>query len=347
MGKHLPNIILVIALLMGAPTAFAQASAPIDPYGRWLNGVSEPWWLPESISRDDTNQVQIRWSAIENENTTSRAEEWTGNYFSGSETHGSYLRWSKQSGFVLVHVDKCAAQVMSFSYGRVVSSADFIQLLPENAASARQNHGHLMQAATRFLPVSWRGNFYLVPEDEIADFGDYVAGLGKYNEWAGNYIEIAEFFTRFGKEVSSVETTSIDKSEPNNLLKDRPVVPPGYERFIKKPIDALITTVGKSYVKRDSEDESWDDLLTPVSINVGSAKGLRVKMSLRVVSSREFGNDDEFVEVTQVSLHSAKGVIKRPVRKRPCVKFDPADDCKDPDYQTIKTGWRITTVPLK
>ena len=135
-----------------------------------------------------------------------------------------------------------------------MSSADLIQLLPENAASAPQNHGHAMQAATRFLPVSWRGNSYLVPEDDIADFGDYVAGLGRYNEWAGNYIEFAEFFTRFDKEVPSVEETSIDSSEPNDLLKDQPVVPPGYERFIKKPIDARYHCCRqRAIVKRDAE----------------------------------------------------------------------------------------------
>ena len=189
MGNSYPHIIFVVALLlMASPTAFAQASAPIDQNGRWLNGVSEPWWFPESISKDDINNVQLKWAAIENENTTSHSEEWTGNYFSGSDTHGSYLRWSKQNGFVLLQVNKCAAQVMSFSYGKVVSSADLIQLLPENAASERQNHQHATQAATRFLPVSWRGDSYLVPEDDIADFGDYVAGLGKYNEGAGNYI---------------------------------------------------------------------------------------------------------------------------------------------------------------
>ena len=49
-----------------------------------------------------------------------------------------------------------------------------------------------------------------------------------------------------------------------------------------------------------------------------------------------FANGDEFVQVTQVNVHSAKGVIKRPVRKRPCVKFDPTDDRKNPDYQTIR-----------
>ena len=144
-----------------------------------------------------------------------------------------------------------------------------------------------------------------------------------------------------------MEATSIDSSEPNNLLEDQPVVPPGYERFIRKPIVALITAVHKSYVKRNSENDWWDDLLTPVTINAGRAKGLLVKMSLRVISSRGVGNGDEFVQVTQVSLHSAKGVIERPVRKRPCVKFSPADDCKNPDYQAIKTGWNLTTSPLK
>lgn len=339
-------VIAVVSWSSQSINAHAQeSSSGLDPYGRWVNGVTEPWWFSESVPKEDIAAAQRQWAVIGSETITASDSLWTGNYFIGGDTHGSYLRWSREKGFVLFHVNKCEARVMGFSYGQVVFSPSLIQLLPEKTATDSTKHGHAKDSTLRFLPIRWRQVKYLVPETEITDFADYVAGLGRYNDPNFSLIEYAQFFSQYDSETTGTDAPATAKK--NNSAFVEPIVPPGYERFIKKPIDAKITGIGKSYLRQNPENEWWDDRVTPVTISAGSADGLKTTMILRVVGSEGFGNGEEFVKTTKVRLHSASGVIERPVRKRPCVKFDPADDCKDPDYQAVKLGSRVTTNPVR
>src|SRR5258705_5765054 len=330
---------LIITAVVGSGSLSIEAqtqssSADLDSYARWVNGISEPWWFSESLAQEDIAAVQRQWTAIGNENRVSGNNLWTGDYFIGGDTHGSYLRWSRQNGFVLFHVDKCAARVMGFSYGKVISSPTLIEFLQERAASESPKHGH---STFRFLPVTWRNDKYLVPDNAIEDFADYVAGLGEYNDPNFTLIEFQPFFSRPDRE--SAEVGDVGRKKRSGFVE--PIVPPGYERFIKRPVDAEITAKGKSYIRHNAENEWWDDLVVPVTINAGSARGLKTNMSLRVV-----GREGFVIKTTKVRLHSASGVIEQPVRKRPCVKFAPTDDCKDLEYQPVKRGSRVTTNPL-
>lgn len=343
-------LIMVYCSLLGL-SAQAQSNAPeLDQYGRWTNGITEPWSFSDSFAKKDVNAAQMLWAAIGNQ---SNANVWAGSYFIGGDTHGSYLRWAPQSGFVLFHVNKCEASVMGFSYGRVIASTGLIELIPERNATASTKHGHRTQAkeARRFLPIIWRQARYLVPEDEIAEFSDYITGLGRYNDHNFLFTESAQFFSKSKENISdavdveSEVTTSQLVSDKNGFVE--PLVPPGYERFIKRPIDGKITARGKTYIRHNSENEWWDDLIIPVTVNVGSGHGLKKKMLLRALGTSVFGGDDEYVKITNVSLHSAKGIIERPVRKRPCIRFDPTDDCRNPDYQPFKVGSKVTTNPVR
>lgn len=335
--------LVIAAVSWGCLSTSTHAQDPslgLDSDGRWINGVTEPWWFSESVSKEDIAAAQLQWATIGNEASAESDSMWAGNYFIGGDTHGSYLRWSRQNGFVLFHVNKCEARVMGFSYGTVVRSPGLIQLMPEKTVSESTKHGHSKHSTLRFLPISWRQSKYLVPENEIADFADYVAGLGQYNDPNFILFDYAQFFSQFDEEASRVAVPVATNKNDSGFVE--PIVPPGFERFIKKPIDAKITAKGKSYIKHNPENPWWDDLVTPVTITAGSADGLKTKMSLRVV-----GNGDEFVRTTKVGLRSARGVVERPVRRRPCVKFDPTDDCKDMEYLPVKLGSRVTTNPVR
>jgi hypothetical protein len=339
--ETLANVLSVIALgLMTSIAVMAQATVQMDQYGRWVNGVSEPWYFPESISKEVIGSIQKKWSADQEETNARDGNEWEGTYFTGGDTHGSYLRWSQRGGFVLMDVDKCAATVMGFSYGKVISSPNLIQILPEKAVTPSARHSHGMQAAIRFLPVSWQGKKYLVSEDKISEFCDYVAGLGKYNDWAGNYIELEAFFSKLDKEVIG----SVDAlSKPARIVKDSfdaPIVPPGYERFIRKPIVVTVIALGRSYRKHDPENEWWDHLITPLTMDVGQAR-VRRQMKFRLA------NSDETIQVTKVSAHISRGIIVRSVRKQPCVRFSDTDDCTETDYPPIEIGLKASTSPFR
>lgn len=343
------SLLTIVCWVLLGLSAQAQSNAPeLDQYGRWINGITEPWWFPGSIAKKDVDAAQLLWSTIGNQ---SSANVWAGNYFIDGDTHGSYLRWSPQSGFVLFHVNKCEASVMRFSYGKVAASPALIQMLPEKTATASTKHDHGTQAqkALRFLPIIWRQARYLVPENEITEFSDYISGLGKYNDRNFLFVEYAQFFSKSDEKISGGVESQVTRSQVagDNDGFVEPLVPPGHEKFIRRPIDAKIIARRKSYLRHNSEDEWWNDLIIPVTLNVGSGHGLKKNMVLRVLGTSGFGGDDEYVKITNVNLHSAKGIIERPVRKKPCIKIDPADDCKDPDYQPLKVGSKVTTNPVR
>lgn len=330
-------------------TVLAQAAqAQFDQYGRWENGITEPWFVSD-FTKEEINAVQTLWQAIEAENRKQSTHEWAGDYFVGSEVHGTYLRWSPQSGFIIANVDKCQARLMGLTYGKVMASPTLIRFLPEFSKTASMSHGHSQShaktpAELRFLPVKGRGDHFLVADDQIREFGNYVAGLGNYNDPNRFLLDAIEFFTKSRKVVLSEPVTS-ETNEAARVDESPFVLPPGYERYLKKPIDAQITEIGPGYRKR-TENQWWDDSIIRVKINAGSAHGVQRRMSFKVIDSKGFGGSDEAVEVTHVGLRSSQGRIVRTIRKRPCVKIDATDDCKEIEYQTLKVGQRITTNPF-
>src|SRR5688500_11419124 len=111
------TFLLVIFFLVQAPTVSGQGfDNELDPQGRWINGVTEPWWFPDNIPAEDIKSAQSVWNSIGKQTAV---DGLTGDYFIGSDTHGSYLRWM-DGRYVLFNVDKCQAKVMAFSYGTVV-----------------------------------------------------------------------------------------------------------------------------------------------------------------------------------------------------------------------------------
>jgi hypothetical protein len=310
-------IFLAVAIsAIGQPSQFEQD-------GRWINGVSESWFFEAEHPREEILAMQFKWAAIGNELQQPSQHRWQGGYFEGSDTHGDYLRWSPKSGFVWLKVDKCRATVMSFSYGEVVAGPTSVQLITGKTIIGSGNHRHSTFSTVRFLPVIWSKTLWLVPELEMASFGDYVAGVGRYNEWL-LYGEFGPMF--LSKAFSDNETFPVSKE---------PIVPHGYERYIKTPIAATVVVVGRAYVQR-SDDESWDDLITPVTVKL-SRTGAKAKLKFRLLDS------DEVIELIKVRGRTASGIIVRPTRKKPCVKFDPEDDCLDPDFDPVTVGLKAST----
>jgi hypothetical protein len=236
-----------------------------------------------------------------------------------------------------LHVNKCAALVEGLEYGEALFSPVLLQFVPKLNRQAAGSHKHSSNNSTpnRWLPVKWRGAHYLVPENQLAAFGDYAAGLGAYNAGLGMFFfERIEFFYKL---------EAREEGSPEEL----PVVPPGYESFVKKPIDARIITVGAGYRKIDRDNEWWDEYLIPVVINAGSTHGVKPKMLLRI--PRPVGSDsaEESVLIKRAGLRTSAGIIVRHIRKRPCVKIGEDDDCTEIEYSPVKAGWQVTTNPLK
>lgn len=317
----------ILRLICFVTLCFATTLAQSQNHAEWNNGVTERWWVDLDVfPRQDLDTAVNRWRSIDADNENANSHKWAGSYFMGSDTHGTYMRWSQRTGFVMAHVDKCAATLTGLSYGRVIASPTSLEFVFEYQKIS-SSHGHtkshnLTPTAIKFVPIKWSHDQYLVRKDEMAEFGNYVAGLGKYNQEFA-WVEGAEFFVR-----------NISRIKSN--YDELPQAPLGYERFIRKPIDAEIRAVGEPKLKRvRGYDGAWGyESHSRVSINVGKLNGVRRGMFFRVLSSDE----GESVRIVRVGKHSSEGVIIRWV-----------DESKQEleRYSKIQRGWRVSTSPHK
>lgn len=322
--------------------ALPEARAQLDEDRRWVNGVTESWWLADGFTDADASAAAARWKAIGDELAGAKGAAWTGDYFRGGETHGTYLRWSPRAGFVIAHVNKCAATVMGLVHGRVEATPGLVRFFPELDKHAAGGHGGHDAARSHagprdvlnFVPVEWRGGRVLVAEEEMADFGDYVAGLGRYNQWVSFiFLDYSPFFFHMGKDEAG--------GSPS------PAVPPAYRRFLKKPVEARVTSVGRRILRRDyhvkGENTSMSferASLTYVTIDAGSERGVKPGMILRVVRD---GEEEDSLLVVRAGRRASTAALVREVDERGAETFYSHAESREKRRSKVTAGWRLTT----
>ena len=337
----------VLLAICFAVCAASGVQAQIDKWGYWQNGVSEAWWFsPAQFTTQQADEAIARWKNIEDENHGASTNEWTGTYFSGSEVHGTYLRMSPRSGFVIAHVDKCQAKVVGLSFGTVEFLPSVVKLFPQ-FHSTNSNHGAAHSHTKtpkemRFVPVKFNDVQLLIEEKEMASFGNYIAGLGTYNFSDFHYSFYTEFLTRFGQE----------DTDQGDEAKDRPpviVVPAEYAHYLKQPIEATIISVGRVQVRKTYSYQNSDGTgathttpvkLTTVIVSAGTAQGLKRGMFLNVIDPRQ----NERVRILRVGGTSSTGVIVRDLDENG--QEVPFDHETEERYSKIVAGRKLTTSPF-
>ena len=339
----------VILIVLSLPIVELTTSAQRDQWGYWNNGITESWWFSaEEFTAEEAADAVARWDVIGSANGKQKTSAWEGDYFRGGDTHGTYVRWSRRTGYVMAHVDKCQAKVMALSYGRVEVTPTRVAFYPELNKKAGKSHASSHSdlggppSVMRYVPVKWGSKLLLVDESEMSEFGDYLVGLGKFN---GRYglldLEYEQFFAR-------LENTTKDNSVGENLIineSDRPIVPIGDEHFLKRPIEATVTSIGKTRVAKKYSYETFDGagithervLLTFVSVNAGTAQGLKPGMFLRVA---KLATEDS-VRIVRVGRSSSTAVVIRDLPQ----EAEPSRRRGEDSYK-IKAGWQLTTSPF-
>ncbi|MDX6269514.1 MAG: hypothetical protein QOD28_737 [Acidobacteriota bacterium] len=308
-------IVRLTALSLWLLLAAFATQAQTDENGRWVNDVGEPWWFDsKNYTAEQAAEARARWEQIESERAAVQ-NLWAGDYQTDMSVRLHALRWSPGAGFVFFDVNSCMANVDQLDYGEVVADTpSHLEVVSKRLTGAGERR--------KFVKVRWGKQRYLIEEDGVAAFCDYVAGLDAQGgaEFGVNFLQHAD-----------------DEAQPTDVL---PTVPAEYRKLVRRPIEAVITKVGKSYTEVDPENEGWNDLVTPVTINAGSKRGLRRGMKIPILDSDAF---EESVEITRVGLEDARGIVVRNLRKRPGVKLNEWDDGEDDPEQPIAVGWRLTT----
>jgi hypothetical protein len=363
--RRISAYLLSAALFAAAVTA---SSAQLDQWGYWENGVTESWWFSSNdFAKEDAVNAVALWKRI-GETKPAAGGEWVGDYFRGSDTHGTYIRWSPEGGFVIAGVNKCEARVVRLTYGKVHATPTVIHFFPEFVKTAAPHgHGHRAPdslAVMRFVPVEWGGERFLIREDEVGSFSDFVAGLGEYNfllnsaPYLFHESEIAsQFYTKLS--AAKAEAASEGRQEENRERTadetetageggrgeiEPPVVPPGYEHFLKKPVEATVTAVGGRRVKRKlSFKDKFSEVfyenvsLTDVTIDAGTEHGLKPGMFL-LVREPDWGDR---IRIVRAGKRTSTGYVIREVDDRRRETFTDGD-AKRP-LPKVAVGWKLTT----
>jgi hypothetical protein len=185
-----------------------------------------------------------------------------------------------------------------------------------------------------YVKVKWGERHYLVEEDRLADFCDSITGTGIYKE---GIIERG-----FWLKSSDVEKTA----------GGRPLLPPEYKHLLKKPVDAKVIAVGKSYVERD-DDNCMTRTVTPVTLNVGSKSGAKAGIAFRVLTPKDV--DYGYIKVLTVSPNTSSALFV-PYGFKMCPENEtPPDETQaeegthddEADEPPVAVGWKLTTRPVE
>jgi hypothetical protein len=329
-----------LALLACAPSAVAR-TAQDDGRERLDHGIEgyAPWLLPAETSREEAAALRSRMAAI-NEELKAAAGARAGAYFSGGEMRQHFLRWSPGAGFVYLHVYEHFA-VLDFSHGGVTVEPAEVVFNVERELRGKTAQGTRSVTPRRWVAARWKGGDYMIPAERFADFGNYVGGVGQYNDFNGPCCEFAPFL------VGGRGPAGGDGSE-------LPAVPKEYERFIKRPIEATVNFVGRKRVVRDysSEGELYQQYyekasLTPVRIDAGRNRGVRRGLLFRLLVAD--GHQGQYLKVTRVGPSSSEGVVVRRVdddgRETYYDSGPGGGEPSEREFRPVAVGVRVTTSP--
>ena len=212
--------------------------------------------------------------------------------------------------------------------GRAEVSPTGVNLFPEIRLGHSQGHGEHgahSKLADRIdlISITWMRGTFLVTKDQLRNFSDWAAGLGEYND-RSPFIDEYPFLSSWEAE-----------SDSEGATFQLPVYPPGYERYIKRPVRGTVISIGKSQGRVNIDSDVSDELITPLKIKVESADNLKIGMFLHAVGE-EPGFDESF-EVRAFKGNVATVHNVRSVPKKSCVA-SAANDCNEWDHVKLRPG---------
>jgi hypothetical protein len=225
------------------------------------------------------SEAQLR--IIRRELKKLKDHDWAGEYYYGDGMGVNVsLALAPESGFVF-RWDGCVG-LYDLNYGEVAFANRTIKLV----FTYPNDRKGLQGIAPELLPVLWGERHYLIPADNIVQFTNAInAGTEPGSLFGGRS---SYFLLRLGDEKKKTE--------------GQPSLPDEYLSYIlKEPIRAKISSVVETRVQHSRR-------ITSITLDVGSADGLRRGMELRIKSP---SNIYDTALVGSVGEHSAQAVIEQ------------------------------------
>ncbi|HEX8455808.1 MAG TPA: hypothetical protein VF656_00660 [Pyrinomonadaceae bacterium] len=295
---------------------------------RWDNGIGHSSW-DMALAKEEREKLLQLWDSIGEDLKTER-NELAGTYVKGGYDAGYFFRWSVNKGYVLIpYFDQNL--ITDFSYGKV----DFVGHSEVNFTPERDLNGG---RSIGKMPRKWTAiSGYFVPVEMLKDVGDYMAGFGEYNEFNGQCCEFRPNFL----------ARRIDRPD---VKFDYPVSP-AYAKFIKQPVEAEITFVGRKKTVKDWGYQGelygqWMEraVLIPVKISAGRAHGVKPNMLFRLIGEPNFY---QYLHVMRVYRRTASGYIVRDISGNGKETYTDYETNREKPLPPIKVGTKVTTSPVR
>ncbi len=330
--KH--GVTLRAALILLVTVAiFVVTKAQVSQPQYWY--PVEPFRIEVDRQNPEVRELLDRWDRIATE--TQGIANGPAGMYQKLGYRGWLLRWAPRAGFVYVYHSE-GLSIIDFSYGRVEETSSEIRFTPEREMRKTFRDRKLKTPLIWVAAKSSRSK-YMIPKDEMKDFGDYVAGLRDYNDFNGPCCEFSPFFVSKVGFVPGVAEI---------------LVPDEYQRFMKPPITGRIVSIGKRRLVKEYGLHGMffgqlleASSLTPITIHIGKVHGLKKNMLLRF-TGEQFNLPQQSIQITSVRKQTAVAIVIRSIDER---NRDSYIDYDSEPYRRIRlppirAGMRVTTSPI-
>lgn len=336
-SKYSLGILFVVVSFLATATSAQEAERPdplkfFDEHKRWYTGHTEAWFNFFDIPEAEVRISIEHWEDIGKDLVAIDGSLKKGRFGSGGSTHGSYLRWSLEKGFIWLHVDHCQGGPMRILRGSVEVVPEGIVLTPKiNLGQSSVHGGHATHSAMpetySFVAVRWMDAIYLVQKQDLSDFADYSAGLGDYN---------GRFPYLFDHPYLAMGLAD----EKRSAAYSQPLYPKGYGQFHRSPVRGSIVAIGKGRREVDPDSDAHDRWVTPIKVNL--QLGSKVNSSINLIPvGEDLENFDEF-QLLSVKDGTATVNHIRFVAKLNCTPTSD-EDCRDPAYLKLRRGMILSS----
>lgn len=266
------NLLTLFLLISAFQISFGQKYEYDDD--NWLGEMGYPTErlthiYPNKIyTKEDVSKAKAKFSLIKNSTLN---DEWEGFYRRWEDLSQIGLIWQKESGFVQYYIYTCAIELRGVWFGNTITTSDKVKLNYEKPLHYFYPKKKVINQEN-LIKVKIGEKLFLVPENRLREFCEYVAGLRQYFE--------SEIQGSYWWKVSNTQ------EESNEL----PTLPQKYSHFLVQPVKGQIIKVGKRTIQRSKNWEGKievDGIRYSITLNVGSRDKVRENVEFYIPEINE------------------------------------------------------------
>jgi hypothetical protein len=324
--------LLFLTSILSLQICLGQDTEATQPEKNWLaNYDIYPteflFYRYDRYSKEDIVRFREKLDLFKN---AKLSDEWSGIYYVGSEetVNHSELHIYPNIGFIDFNIYTCLPELRYIDYGRIVHTADFIQLSPEFATNSPRK-----SEPVKYVKVTWGDKYLLVEESSLAAFAEKAVGLyiEPEDDSAENKYKWTDFWVKG-------DLNSENHHQVENNYFGLPQFPASYKKFQRYPIESKIISVGKRTVEKDKAIGSsvyTEAAFYQVTIGAGKNKGVKEGMYFEIP---EIENQ---VFITKVTPNNSAGIIVR------MIDDNKNDECYDDDSNKISCPKITSSLKVK